>query len=160
MRLPRQQRYRVSEILPKPDSVTGAAIAQGGENKIGRAWHILPKPDNIGVLNGPAYAGEVMPFGFGRGNARHGTAVRRAVAGGTRDGFRVLSPQTVRAASEMQWDGTRGLTDRHFRYGLGLFLNSPGFMLISSNLGSFGHAGAGDRCEALIDATYAALGAA
>ena len=68
--VPPAERHRVSELLPNPDSVTGNAIAQGGENKIGRAWRILPNPDVIGVLNDPQYAGEVMPSGFGRGNAR------------------------------------------------------------------------------------------
>ena len=98
--VPPAERHRVSELLPNPDSVTGNAIAQGGENKIGRAWRILPNPDVIGVLNDPQYAGEVMPSGFGRGNARAMGRLFAALSlGGTLDGFRVLSPETLRAAA-------------------------------------------------------------
>jgi CubicO group peptidase (beta-lactamase class C family) len=84
---------------------------------------------------------------------------------------------------QLQWDGICGMTDRHFRYALGLFVNSPPVMPMGPNAHAFGHAGAGgslgfadpengiafsyspnfmcagagvgDRCPALIDAVYA-----
>ena len=109
--VPPEERHRVSEILPNPDSVTGNAVAAGGTNKIGRAWHILPKPDITGVMNDPQYAGEVMPSGFGRGNARAIGKLFAALAlGGELDGFRLMSPETTKAASTLQWEGECGLT--------------------------------------------------
>ena len=186
--VPPSQRHRVSELLPNPDSVTANAVAAGGTNKIGRAWRILPRPDVVGVLNDPQYAGEVMPSGFGRGNARAlGKLFAALSVGGELDGFRIMSPDTLKAATTLQCEGECGLTDRPFRYALGLFLNSPGYMPMGPNLTAFGHAGAGgslgfadpenrlafsyctnfmcggagvgDRCEALVDAAYEALSA-
>ncbi len=186
--VPPSERHRVSEILPNPESVAANAIAAGGNNNIGRAWRILPRPDVTGVLNDPRYAGVVMPSGWGRGNARAiGKLFAALSVGGELDGFKIMSPETLKGATALQWNEACGLTDRPYRYAMGLFLNSPGYMPMGPNMSAFGHAGAGgslgfadpdkrlafsyspnfmcsgagvgDRCEALIDATYEVLAA-
>jgi CubicO group peptidase (beta-lactamase class C family) len=85
----------------------------------------------------------------------------------------------------LQWDSICGLTGRHFRYAMGVFLSTPEMAYMGPNPDTFGHPGAGgsvgfadparrmsfsyctnymcagaglgDRCEALIDATYRSL---
>jgi CubicO group peptidase (beta-lactamase class C family) len=96
---------------------------------------------------------------------------------------RVWAPETVSQMRELQWDGVCGITDRPFRMGLGVFLNSPPLSGMGPNPNAFGHmgvggafgfadpeaglsfsyspnymcagAGVGDRCDALVAALYA-----
>lgn len=183
--LPRAQQHRLSAVLPNPGSVTATAIARGADNPLGRAWRILPQPDLFAPLDAQAIECE-MPSAFGRGNAR---AVARTYAilaqGGTLDGRRLVSRETVAAMRTLQWAGACGLTGRDFRYAQGFFLNTPVLMAMGPNPNAFGQAGAGgsfgfadpegrlafsyctnymcagaglgERCEALVQATYERL---
>ncbi len=180
------ERRRVSEVMNNPNSLAGQ-LAEGMKEKITRAWgRILPFPDVVGVSNDPRYGYEIMPSAFGRGNARAMGKLYAALAlGGTLDGYTILSSETLRKATTVQWEGVDPVTDRAQRYALGFFINTPEVLPMGPNPAAFGHAGAtssfafadpdrrlafchssnllasgggiGDRCEALIDAVYASI---
>ncbi len=184
--VPADERHRVTEVLPNPDSLAGQ-LAAGTKQKIARAWgRILPFPDVVGVANDPRYGHRVMPSAFGRGNARAMGRLFAALSlGGTLDGHTIVSAATLQEATTQQWSGIDPVTDREHRYALGFFLNTPGVHPMGPNPAAFGHAGAsnafafadperrlafcwssnfpatgpgvGDRCEALIDAVFESI---
>ena len=125
-----------------------------------------------------------MPSGYGRGNARAIGKLYAALSlGGTMNGVTIMSPASVERMRTLQWDGICGLTGRHFRYAMGVFLSTPEFADMGPNPETFGHPGAGgsvgyadparrmsfsyctnymcagaglgERCEALTGAAYA-----
>lgn len=184
--VPPAERHRISEVLPNPESLA-AQVEEGTREKIVRAWgRILPSPDIIGLTNDPRYAHEVMPSAWGKGNARAIGKLYAALSlGGTLDGYTVMSTETLKEATNLQWEGVDPVTDRNHRYAMGLFLNTPGYLPLGPNMEAFGHPGAGgslgfadpdrqlafgystnfmvagegigDRCEALIDAVFASI---
>jgi CubicO group peptidase (beta-lactamase class C family) len=183
--VPKTEQHRVSEVLPNAGSVTYTQQAQGSATKLGRAWRILPNLDP-GARDAPENLDKEMPSAAGRGNARAiGKLFAALSVGGTLDGVKVLSPAAIKTMTTLQWDGICGMTDRRFRYAMGLFLNTPVYAPMGPNPNTFGHPGAGgaigiadpdrrmafsyctsfmcagagigDRCQALIDATYASL---
>jgi CubicO group peptidase (beta-lactamase class C family) len=182
-RVPPSEQHRVSEVLSHPDSTTYSAIAQGRVTKLGRAWHILPSlvPAD---RDRPEILDIEMPSGFGRGNARAISKLFGILAtGGSLNGRVLLSPAAIRTMTTLRWDDVCGLTDRRYRYGMGMFLNTPGLVPMGPNPEAFGHpgaggaigfadpqrrlsfsyctsfmcegAGVGGRCGALIEATFA-----
>ncbi|MFV3131608.1 serine hydrolase domain-containing protein [Niveispirillum sp. KHB5.9] len=133
--------HRVSDIMPNPASTTFTQT-RDITTKLGRAWRVRPASPT--PYNDPAFRGSVVPSVNGHGNARAIARVYAALAnGGTLDGFRLLSPTLVEAMRTESWRGTCGMTDRPFRYGLGLFLNYPPMMVFGANPRAFGHPGAG-----------------
>lgn len=184
--VPPSEHHRVSDILPNPDSVTGSAISAGGDTPLGRAWRVLPKSSIYG-RNEPINLNNEMPSGYGRGNARAiGKLFAALSVGGTLDGVKIMSPAAIDRMTTLQWDSICGLTGRHFRYAMGLFLSTPVFAYLGPHPDIFGHPGAGgsvglarcsqrvsfsystnfmcagaglgERCEPLIEATFASLG--
>ncbi|MBO6782968.1 MAG: beta-lactamase family protein [Alphaproteobacteria bacterium] len=182
--VPEQDLDRVSNLYPNPESTTLNAFRDPA-TKLARAWHSLPADTGeLGPLNLRDYRTGDFPSGNGIGNARAVAKVFAALAGGgSVDGIRLWQPDTVERMREEQWDGICGLTDRPFRMGLGLFLNSPPLLSMGPNARAFGHMGAGGafafadpeaglafayspnfmcegagvgaRCDALVDALYA-----
>lgn len=184
--VPEAQRHRVSEILPNPDSLA-AKLAEDTVQAFARAWRIAPHPNIVGLVNDPQYGHEVMPSAWGKGNARAVGKLFAALSiGGTLDGYTVVSPETLKEATTLQWEGVdfpEGV--REVRYAMGVFLNSPPHLPMGPNMNAFGAPGAGgalgfadpdrrlafsyctgfmtagqgvgDRCEALIDATIASI---
>lgn len=180
--VPAAERHRVSEVLPNPGSVAAKAT-----DTLVRSWlRILPQPDILGLMNGSEHGHEVMPSAFGRGNARAIGKVYAALSmGGTLDGVTIMSPETLKKATTLQWEGKCGLTDRELRGAIGFFLNAPDYLPAGPNKNAFGHFGAGgaigiadperrlafsyctnymcagedvgDRCKALIDAVFDAM---
>lgn len=171
---------RVASLLPNAGSVTLTQISDPA-SKLGRAWRILPKePD---VFNSTAFRKTVFPSANGHGNARAIARVYAALGnGGTLDGYRLLSQTLIDELRKPSWEGTCGLTDREFRYGLGFFVSAPPLIPFGNNPRAFGQPGAGGAigfadpeaglafsyspnqmcagagvgaaCEALIDATF------
>lgn len=133
---------RVIDLVPNPCSVTGKAIGDP-LTKIGRAWKI--QPPVVGPLfNSEEFRRAVIPSGSGHSNARSVARIFAVLAeGGEIDGVRLLSRSIVDEARTAQWDGTCGLTDRNYRYGLGFFIHKPPLMPFGSNPRAFGHFGAG-----------------
>ncbi|MBX3532341.1 MAG: beta-lactamase family protein [Rhizobiaceae bacterium] len=183
--VPAAHHHRVSDIKPNPLSVTGSAIAAGGDSPLGRAWRVLPTTSIYGA-NDPLNLNNEMPSGYGRGNARAiGKLFAALSVGGTLDGVKIMSQASIDRMRTLQWDGICGLTGRHFRYAMGLFLSTPEFAYMGPNPDIFGHPGAGgsvgfvdparrmsfsyctnymcagaglgDRCEALIEAAFTSL---
>lgn len=181
--LPVSEQHRLSDVLNNPESVTATAIAQGPTNPLGRAWHILPVPNLFAPLDAETITRE-MPSAFGRGNARAVARLYGILArGGSLDGKHLVSEETIARMRTLQWQGNCGLTGRDFRYAMGFFLNTPGLVPLGPNPNAFGQPGAGgslgfadperrlgfsyctnymcagaglgDRCEALIEATFA-----
>ena len=177
------QEARTAEIVTNPESVSLQAFADP-TTKLGRAQRLRIKGPEL--FNSPAYRRGFLPSSNGHGNARSVARLYGALArGGEIDGVRVLDEATVRRLRTLQWDNICGLTDRPFRMGIGLFLQSPPLVPFGPNPDSFGHpgvggacgfadpdlrlsfsyspnfmcagAGVGDRCKALIEATYRCL---
>jgi len=168
---------RTAFLVTNSESVTLNAIADRS-TKLGRAWHVRPQvPD---YFNTPGARRAVS----GHGNARAVARIFAVLANnGAIDDVRIVSPKAVEVMRQQQWDGICGMTDRHFRYGLGFFLNQPPLAPMGPNPKAFGHpgaggaigiadpenriafsyspdfmaggAGVGPRCEALIAAAYA-----
>lgn len=175
---------RISNLYPNAESVTLNAF-NDPSTKLARAWHSLPTDSGeLGPLNREDFRRKEFPSGGGTGNARAVAKVYAALAGGGEvDGVRLWSPAAVERMRELQWDGVCGITDRPFRMGLGVFLNSPPLSGMGPNPRAFGHmgaggafafadpeaglsfsyspnymcagAGVGDRCDALVNALYA-----
>lgn len=175
---------RVSNLYPNPESATFNAF-QDSATKLARAWQSLPaESGDLGPFNQNDFRLKEFPSANGTGNARAVAKVYAALAaGGEIDGVRVWSSETVARMRELQWDSICGMTDRPFRMGLGVFLNSPPLSGMGPNPNAFGHmgvggafafadpeagisfsyspnymcagAGVGDRCDALVEALYA-----
>lgn len=173
---------RVSDVIRNPGSTTLTQIATPG-TKLHRAWRVTP---NAAFRhNDEAFRKAVFPSANGHGNARAIGRIYAALAnGGELDGVRLLSPAMVELARTESWKGICGMTDRDFRYGHGFFLNHPPLLPFGPNDRAFGHpgaggaigfadpenkiafsyspnfmtdgAGVGDRCQALINAAFAA----
>jgi CubicO group peptidase (beta-lactamase class C family) len=172
---------RLADIIANDASVTGNAL-RDPTTKLGRAWRVQPQVDGL-LFNDPRFRAAVIPSASGHSNARSVARLWAALAnGGTLDGVRLMDPATVELARSVQWDAVCEMTDRPFRYGLGMFLNAAPMTGFGPNPRSFGHPGAGgavgfadpenrlafayspnrmcagaglgDRCEALIAALY------
>jgi CubicO group peptidase (beta-lactamase class C family) len=149
-------------------------------SKLGRAWRILPRLQER--ANSADFRAGLFPSANGHGAARGVARIYAALAqGGSIGGVRVLSPRLVEALRQQAWAGTCGMTDRHYRYGLGFCLNCS-LAPMGPNPRAFGHpglggmlafadpeaelafafssnricggSGIGDRCEALVEACY------
>ncbi len=171
---------RVSDIVPNPGSTTLTQM-QDPKSKLGRAWRVAPKIPNFN--NSESFRKAVLPSSNGHGNARAIARVYAALAnGGSLDGVHLISPEIMEIARTESWRGICQMTDRDFRYGVGFFLNHPPLLPFGTNNRAFGHpgaggaigfadpeaklsfsyspnfmcagAGVGDRCEALINATF------
>lgn len=169
---------RTAFLVTNPDSTTLQQI-RDRSTKLGRAWHIRPAGSDY---NSEQYRRSLLPSGT-CGNARGIGRVYAALAnGGSLDGVHLISRDLMEQARTEAWKGTCQMTDRQFRYGLGFFLNYPPLLPFGTNPRAFGHpgaggaigfadpenrlafsyspnfmcggAGVGDRCEALINATY------
>ncbi|MDA5194402.1 serine hydrolase domain-containing protein [Govanella unica] len=173
---------RVATIIPNPQSVTLNAI-NDSTSKLGRAWRIMPSKADF--FNTDSFRRGVFPSANGHGNARAVARVFAALGnGGSLDGYHLLSPALIDILRSLSWEGDCGLLDRRFRYGHGFFLSNE-LAPFGSNPRAFGHpgvggaigfsdpeaglafsyspnfmcsgGGAGDRCEALIAATFACI---
>lgn len=175
---------RVADIVPNPGSATYNA-RQDPTTNLGRAWRALPPVDGV-IYNDHRYRTRELPSSNGHGNARAVAKLYALLAcGGKLGEKRLFLAETVARIAEQQWDNVCGLTGRRYRMGLGLFLNTPEFAPMGPNPQSFGHIGAGgalgfadpdgrlsfsycsnymcsgaatgERCGALVEATYACL---
>lgn len=132
---------RVADIIPNPASHTFVQ-SRDPSTKMGRAWRLRPaSPDQY---NDVMMRTGLMPSTNGHGNARAVARIYAALAGGgSLDGVRLLSPETIDRMRTQSWFGQCEMTDRRFRYGHGFFLNEPLMSPMGSNDRSFGHPGAG-----------------
>lgn len=136
-----EQIARTADIVSNPAHDTVKAFADPS-TKLGRAWHMRPKgPD---FYNSDGFRRGVLPSSNGHGNARGVARVYAALAaGGTIDGVRLVSPETIELMRTLQWDGDCQMTGRPYRYGMGFFLNKTPMVPMGPNPNAFGHPGAG-----------------
>ncbi len=178
-----EQSARAAEIITNPGSASLKAFADP-TTKLGRAQKLRSKQPNL--YNSKDYHQGYAPSSNGHSNARSVARIYAALAlGGAIDGVRVLRDDTVATLGTEQWDNICGLTDRPFRMGMGLFMSRPPLLPFGPNPGAFGHpgvggavgfadperklsfsytpnfmcegAGVGERCEALINATFRSI---
>jgi len=175
---------RVADIIENPGSTSLQAFYDPTTN-LGRAWRIRPRTKTT-YYNRKEIRQAELGSNNGHGNARGVARIYAALAaGGVLDGVRVLSEASVRRLREQQWHEACGMTQRRFRVAVGVFLNEAPYFAVGPNPESFGHlgaggsigfadpganlsfsyctnymcegAGAGERCEALIESAYACL---
>ena len=136
-----EQEARTAPIIGNPAHDTVKAFADPS-TKLGRAWHM--RPAGTQFYNTPGFRQGVLPSSNGHGNARGVARIYAALAqGGSLDGVLLLNPDEIEIARTLQWDGICGMTDRHYRYGMGFFLNTPPLAPMGDNMRAFGHPGAG-----------------
>jgi CubicO group peptidase (beta-lactamase class C family) len=132
---------RVARLYPpEPDPKVRAAMEafMGPETMLGR---VLSGPSNLFAYdnrwNRPEFLAAEMPSSNGTGTAR---AVARFYAAcvGEVDGFRLIGPDTLARACEVQSSGPDAVIGLPMSFGLGWMVPAPG-----GGPGSFGHAGAG-----------------
>lgn len=169
---------RVSPLVPNEKNDTFSSMANPQSN-LARAWRVAR-----GI--GPNDARRARSQAGGHTNARSLARLYAALANGGRLGDRVLlAGESVDRLRAEQWDQRCGLTGRAYRMAMGLFLNSGASVALGPNRNAFGHHGAGgpvafadpdvgiafsytmnalcaggglgERCEALIEATYRSL---
>lgn len=132
---------RVADMIANPESHSFTQMVDRS-TKLGRAWRLRPISDD--PYNDEQARTGLMPSTNGHGNARSVARVYAALAcGGTLDGVRLMSPETIDRLREESWYGHCEMTDRTFRYAHGFFLNEPVMSPMGANPGSFGHPGAG-----------------
>lgn len=171
---------RCADIIPNPLSDTLALMADI-TSPLGRAWRVLP--DLQTCANADDFRRAVFPSANGHGNARSVATIYAALTdNGAASGVPLLSRTTLDRARTEVWDGICAMTGRHYRYGLGVFLQGLPLVPLGPNPGAFGHpgvggalsfadpeaglafayspnamcegAGVGARCAALVDALY------
>jgi CubicO group peptidase (beta-lactamase class C family) len=136
-----EQDARAAPIIGNAAHDTVQAFADPSTN-LGRAWHMRPVGPQF--YNTDAFKRGVLPSSNGHGTARSVARVYAALAqGGTLDGVALLSAAQIEQARTLQWDEVCAMTARHYRYGLGFFLNTPGLVPMGNNRRAFGHPGAG-----------------
>jgi CubicO group peptidase (beta-lactamase class C family) len=135
------QDARVAPIIGNAAHHTVQAFADPSTN-LGRAWHMRPVGPQF--YNTDAFKRGVLPSSNGHGNARSVARIYAALAGGGRLGDVILlSSEEIEGARTLQWDEVCAMTERHYRYALGFFLNTPGLVPMGDNPRAFGHPGAG-----------------
>lgn len=133
---------RVTLMTPNPVNATFNAFADPN-TKLHRAWRVTPEGDTP-FFNRTEFLQGLVPSGNGVGNARSVARIYAALAqGGELDGVRLVGPDAVEIMRELQWDNHCGMTNRHYRYGLGFFLNQKPLTPMGPNPRAFGHMGAG-----------------
>lgn len=175
--------HRVATMVHNPNNETTAEIRKGADASpnFSRAYRVQPAEEDF--MNSQAWRRAVFPSGNGISNARAIASFYAVLAQrGVLDGRRFFSSTAIDTMRELQWDGNCGFTGRHYRYGMGFFLNLESITPMGPNPSAFGHYGAGgafgfadpeaeiafsytpnfhcagtgvgERCEALVDALY------
>ncbi len=139
--LPESELHRVAHLYPpviEPETRELMDAFMGPDTLLGQ---VLAGPSNLfgydDMWNRPEVLAAEMPSSNGVGTAR---AVARMYAAllGPVDGIRLLAPETVERAAQVQVEGPDHVIGVPMSFGLG-FMTPPPF----GPAGSFGHAGAG-----------------
>lgn len=135
--------HRVAEMIPPTEAErAGSASLSPAPDSLMAAVMGNP-PMTPEVANLPAWRRAEIPAANGHGNARSVARIMSALAcGGTLDGVRVLSRDTIERAIEEQIYQPDLVLGFPIRWGLGFMLNSP-TLPVSPNPHTFGHGGWG-----------------
>ncbi len=141
--LPSSEHARAAEFLWPEVDTASTGMPSGDE---AMRWKAYWNPSGFsggGWVNTPAWRRAEIPSTNGHGTARGVTRVYAALTnGGTIDGVRVLSSDTLAAATVEHASGFDLINQRPSRFGLGFQLTQPERPL-GPNPGAFGHFGAG-----------------
>jgi CubicO group peptidase (beta-lactamase class C family) len=144
--LPESEEPRVATLLPPLELGDEQAkelydAFMSGDSLLGR---VMTGPSNLfhydDMWNTRALHAAEMPSSNGIASAR-AIAKLYAACIGEIDGVRLLTPDTVKRATEVQSDGTDAVLGMPTRFGLGFSL--PPMLSPASGPGAFGHPGAG-----------------
>jgi len=168
------------------DNVAGgeAGATEGFGDVMRRSLDVLDHDEDY---NSARWREAVIPAANGHTNARALARLYTMLAqGGDLDGVRIVSPEAIDRATELQWGGDDLIIPANTNVALGFMLNSPSYPA-GPNPRSFGHAGMGGaygfadqenqlafgytpnkiwlgtkvetgrRCEALVNAVYKCL---
>ncbi|HMN84493.1 MAG TPA: serine hydrolase domain-containing protein [Bauldia sp.] len=107
-----------------------------------KAWQQFD-PAHDDNYNSETFRRAELPAVNGHGNARAIARLYAALAaGGEIDGVRIIKPEALKRAVEMQWFAVEPVLTHNYRMGMGFTLNSPDAFM-GPNLEAFGHVGAG-----------------
>ena len=141
--LPAGEDARVADMVPPTaaESAIAASVVRPPESLYAAVMGNPPiQPE---IANTPAWRRAEIPAANGHGNARSVARIMAALAGGgTLDGVRLLSRQTIEQAITEQIYSQDLVLNFPIRWGLGFMLNSPTLPL-SPNEHTFGHGGWG-----------------
>lgn len=157
---PREVAAGVATIVPlaAPEEVgarTGAAGETGAgsappatawdpDSDLVRAMFALPELAAPGAAHDPDVLALEIPSGCGVTNARALARVYAALAeGGTLDGVRLLSPDTVKTATTAAVEGQDRILGELTSFALGFMKPATSFFRFSRDPQAFGHPGAG-----------------
>jgi CubicO group peptidase (beta-lactamase class C family) len=135
----------VAEVMPNMEARLFAA-KDGADQTSLRALAFRQNPDEpwATTMNRPEWRTVEVASGSGHGNARGVARIYGALgAGGTLDGVRLMSRDTLEAMITEQHNQTEALQDRPYHQALGVLLNTPEAVYMGPNMRSFGHHGIG-----------------
>ena len=124
-----------AQYIETPGTPSLEGMKRDTASPLYRAWRPLPRDEDYNSARWRRYAGH--------GNARGMARIYAALAcEGTLDGYQVLDPVVLAAATEASWIGIDFMTKRPFSMGLGFMRAGPAFS-IGQGARNFGHPGMG-----------------
>lgn len=139
--LPPAELARTARLVPAPAGTLSLVELLGADSLTAR---VFSGPSNLfaydEMWNRPELLAAEMPSTNGVGDARSLARLYAAVVGEI-DGVRILAPETVERATEVQAEGPDKVILLPARYGLGFML--PPMLVPGAGQRSFGHPGAG-----------------
>lgn len=179
---------RCATVYPPPAANLQVQRGSTAGTSASKAWTVVPKPYTPDVINSTAFRkAPIMSFGCHATAAGIARVYAALANGGTLDGARLLSRESVMRLQTQQWDEEAdGTYERPYRMAMGFFKNKPGWVPMGPNPEAFGHHGlggplafvdmernlafcatsnyqcegasVGPRTEALVDATFRHVG--
>ena len=135
----------VAEVMPNMDAKLFAAKDAADQTSL-KALAFKQNPDEpwAVTMNRPEWRTVEVASGSGHGNARGVARIYGALgAGGTLDGVKLMSRDTIEAMITEQHNQIEALQDRPYHQALGVLLNTPEAVYMGPNPRSFGHHGIG-----------------
>jgi CubicO group peptidase (beta-lactamase class C family) len=138
--LPASEDVRVAEIIPAEPDPNNYMFQQAMNNLESIQAKLAFNPPDLlgpGIVNTREWRAAEIPAGNGHGNGRSVAAFYGALATG-----KVLTPETIAAATVEQFDGIDCVLGIEARVGLGFILPSSRYPM-GAGKRNFGHSGAG-----------------
>ncbi|MCF2532577.1 serine hydrolase, partial [Yinghuangia soli] len=127
-----------------PTPPSPPAAAWDPDSELVRAMLAIPELAAPGAAHDPGVLALEIPSGCGVTNARALARVYAALAaGGTLDGIRLMSPDTVKAAGTTAAEGQDRILGEPTAFAQGFMKPATSFFRVSGNPEAFGHPGSG-----------------
>jgi CubicO group peptidase (beta-lactamase class C family) len=140
-----EQQSRVAEVMPNMNAKLFAAKDGADPNSLKTlAFRQNPNEPWVVTMNKPEWRTVEVASGSGHGNARGVARIYGALGvGGTLDGVRLMSRNSIEAMLTEQHNQIEALQDRPYHQALGVLRNTPEAVYMGPNMRSFGHHGIG-----------------